>query len=450
MAKRRLVYECGSCNERFPRWAGKCPACGAWNTIEEKEDDGRGMAGGRSANASSDLAPLPTLNQVSEEDTRRFSTGIADLDLVMGGGLVPGSFVLIGGEPGVGKSTLLLEIARIFPGHMLYFSGEESPGQIKIRANRMQIEGSRVSVSRESSLDAVCARILKERPDIAVIDSIQTLQAGEAGTLPGSVSQLRAAAFGLMETAKLSRIPILVTGHITKEGNIAGPMLLEHMVDAVLYFESDRLNHYRLLRAVKNRFGNVGEVAIFEMIGTGLRALPSIPADANDRGAPGCVYSAILEGSRSIAVEVQSLVSRTAYGPARRMAEGLDTRRVILLSAVLEKHLKLNLADQDIFANLAGGLTAHEPGLDLAICSAILSSYAERPAPEQTAFIGEVGLSGEIRPAPRILARLRELKNLGMKRFVIPETQAEEAGIEEAELIPVRHIRELPEVVRAP
>lgn len=446
MAKKsRTVYECSACNEQFSRWAGKCPACGEWNTILEKEETTITATRSRMAG---DMQPLPTLSQVNEEDSRRIRSGIDDLDLVLGGGLVPGSFLLIGGEPGVGKSTLLLEIARTFAGRILYFSGEESPGQIKIRANRMQIDGTHILVSRESVLDAVCGRILKERPDLAVIDSIQTLQAGEPGGLPGSVSQLRAAAFGLMETAKVSRIPILVTGHITKEGSIAGPMLLEHMVDAVLYFESDRLNHYRILRAVKNRFGNIGEVALFEMTGTGLRALSSLPRETTGRGAPGCVFSAIIEGSRSIGVEVQALVSRTAYGPARRMAEGLDNRRLMLLSAVLEKYMKLNLADQDIFANLAGGLTAHEPALDLAIGAAILSSYTEKPAPDGMAFVGEIGLSGEIRPAPGILARIRELKNLGFRRFCLCETQQEEAKIEEADILPVRHIKDIAEVIR--
>jgi DNA repair protein RadA/Sms len=441
MAKKiRTVYECSACNEQFPRWAGKCPACGAWNTIVEKDETTITVS-----RRNAELHPLPTLNQVNEDDSRRIRSGIDDFDLVLGGGLVPGSFLLIGGEPGVGKSTLLLEIARAFHGRILYFSGEESPGQIKMRANRMQIDGSRILVSRESVLDAVCSRIMKERPDLAVIDSIQTLQVSDG--LPGSVSQIRAAAFGLMETAKVSRIPILVTGHITKDGSIAGPMLLEHMVDAVLYFESDRLNHYRILRAVKNRFGNIGEVALFEMTGTGLRALSTLPRETTGRGAPGCVFSAIIEGSRSIGVEVQALVSRTAYGPARRMAEGLDNRRLMLLSAVLEKYLKLNLADQDIFANLAGGLTAHEPALDLAIGAAILSSYTEKPAPDGMAFAGEIGLSGEIRPAPGILARIRELKNLGFRRFCLCETQKEEAKIEEADILPVRHIRDIVEVI---
>lgn len=438
--KLKKIFQCSSCGEILPRWAGKCPTCNSWNTIEEQT-----VAEQNNKVVVSD--DLPTLSQVNEEDSRRIQSGIDDFDLVLGGGFVSGSFILIGGEPGVGKSTLLLEIARRFKNKILYISGEESPGQIKIRANRMQIDGANILVSRESTLDTVCARILKERPALVFIDSIQTLQAGDTTGLPGSVSQLRASAFKLMETAKTSRVPILVTGHITKEGSIAGPMLLEHIVDAVLYFESDRLNHFRILRAVKNRFGNIGEVAIFQMIGTGLQPLTSLPSESIDRSVPGCVFSAIIEGSRSIAVEVQALVSRTAYGPARRMAEGLDTRRLILLSAVIEKYLKLNLADQDIFANLAGGLTADEPALDLAIAAALLSSYIEKPPPDKMAFVGEIGLSGEIRPAPNIVSRIRELRNLGFKRFCISDLQTAEAGIEKANIISIRHIKEIAEVI---
>lgn len=359
-------------------------------------------------------------------DIARITTGIQDLDNVLGGGLVPGALVLLGGEPGVGKSTLLLEIARRFEGKFLYFSGEESPGQIRIRATRLGVMSSNVQVSRETDLETIAQEIEKHKPDIAVIDSIQTVQS--AGSSPGSPAILREAAFRLMEAAKSCSVPILITGHITKDGAIAGPRLLEHMVDTVLLFESDRLKHHRILRAVKNRFGPIGEVALFEMGNAGLHSVLSLAPHREDNPAPGRVYSVLQEGSRSICVEVQALVSRCYAGPPRRMAEGLDNRRLILLGAVLEKYLKLRLSEFDLFANLAGGLSSDDPGLDLGICAAILSSYREIVIPPGFAFIGEVGLTGEVRSPGAVSARIRELSSLGYKTIVLPEAAAKEVG----------------------
>lgn len=439
--KTKDQYICLNCKEIYTRWSGKCPKCGSWNTIEELPEENIIM------NSNKNKFYLKKLSQIDTKEIQRISSGITDVDLVLGGGFVPGSFILIGGEPGVGKSTLMLTLSEHFSKNnqkVLYFSGEESPEQIKLRANRMNIKGENILISRETELNQITFTILSEKPQLIIIDSVQTVQLEDAN-IPGTVSQLKYTAFKLMEIAKKTHIPIILIGHITREGTIAGPKLLEHMVDTVLYFESDRLNHLRILRAIKNRFGNIGEVAIFEMVPEGLKIIQTIPQENHRENSPGCVYSVILEGSRAIAVEVQALVSRT-NNQAKRMAEGLDIRRVILLTAVLEKFLKINLNEQDIFTNLAGGLTAHEPALDLAICTAIISSYLEKPVQKNYAFIGEVGLTGEIRPTPRINARIKELQNLGFEKIFIPIMQKKEIDFFGIDIIEIGHIKEIIEV----
>ncbi len=455
--KNTTVFLCEECGDEFPRWSGKCESCGAWNSLKEftppsAPAGGKGASRGSGAGgAPFKLDTLPALSDIPLDEASRGKTGIAEFDMVLGGGLVPGSFILLGGEPGVGKSTLILEIARLFPGTIYYFSGEESASQVKMRSKRMGVESKDLYISRETDLDAVCYRVAREKPALAVIDSIQTVHRS-GGSAPGSPAGLKEAALALMETCKESRVPILVTGHITRDGGIAGPKMMEHMVDVVLYFESDRLGHYRLLRAVKNRFGPVGEVAIFEMHAGGLREPGSLEIVESPGAAvgPGRVYSVMLEGSRAIGVEVQALVSRTPYGQTRRMAEGLDSRRLILMSAVMEKYLKINLAEYDIFANLAGGLTANEPALDLALCGAILSSYREEPAPAGTAFLGEVGLSGEVRPVGRVMARIKELTNLGFKTFFVPEANRKEIQPMDADIRLVEHVTDLTPAAQAP
>ncbi len=427
--KNRSIFVCRECHAEHAHWGGKCDSCGAWNTLEEQQAAplAHGTATAKKAGSSGvrgRLEPLEPLSAIGAAEESRSSSGIPDLDLVLGGGLVAGSFVLIGGEPGVGKSTLLLEIARSFSHKMYYFIGYESVQLVALRARRLGLEddakkGERLFISRETDLESICTRISRERPAVAVIDSIQTVYGAGRDALPGSVAQLKEAAMMLLETAKTSRVPVIVSGHITKDGAIAGPRLLEHMVDTVLYFESDRLNHYRMLRAIKNRFGPVGEAAFFEMYAGGLRALEGLRPTVIHDSAPGRVYSVILEGSRPIGVEVQSLVSRSAYGQCRRMAEGLDNRRLVLLAAVLEKYLKARLAECDIFANLAGGLTADEPALDLALCAAILSSYQEADL-AGLGCVGEVGLSGEVRPVARLDERIAELTRLGCRRILVP------------------------------
>ncbi|MCS7205006.1 MAG: DNA repair protein RadA [Leptospiraceae bacterium] len=435
--KEKRKYICSNCGELHLRWNGKCHKCGSWNTIIEID----------ASTIEEDLKDIhiQDLSDINTKLDYRIKSGIPDLDLVLGGGFVPGSLILLGGEPGVGKSTLMLTIAENFAKSqkkVLYFSGEESPEQIKIRAERLKISGKNIYLSKETHLSKIIALVLREKPELVIIDSVQTIQT-ENGNLPGTVSQLKYVAFQLMEIAKQTYIPMILIGHITREGTIAGPKLLEHMVDTVLYFESDRLNHFRILRAIKNRFGNVGEVALFEMHPDGLKVLQTIPQEIHRVPSAGCAYSAILEGSRSIAVEVQALVTRTNHGPTKRMAEGLDVRRVIQITAVMEKFLKINLNEQDVFTNLAGGLTAHEPGLDLAIATAILSSHWEKPIPKTKAFLGEIGLTGEIRPIPRINARVKELHNLGVSSIIIPVSQKKEVDFLDLDIKEIEHIKDI-------
>ena len=359
---------------------------------------------------------------------------------------MPGSFLLIAGEPGVGKSTLMIEAVRNLQGTVHYYSGEESPAQVKMRCSRMGFDSPGFLLSRETDLDSIVGKILEDRPILAIVDSIQTVQRPGAGSGPGSPGQMREAAMALLEACKTAGSILIVTGHVTKDGAIAGPRILEHMVDTVLYFETDRLNHYRFLRAVKNRFGPVGETAVFEMIQSGLRIVSEIHPDG-ERGpsASGRVYSVIHHGSRAMTVEVQALVVRAAYGPSRRMADGMDTRRLILISAVLEKFLKIHLSDCDIFANLAGGLSSDEPGLDLALAAAILSSFREVVVDPRMAFVGELGLSGEVRSVSGMDRRIRELAGSGFRKLVVPPIQdhwKELAG--ETELLSVEHVYQLP------
>ncbi|WP_016760743.1 DNA repair protein RadA [Leptospira weilii] len=427
--KKKLTrtFICQSCGQDFSRWAGRCESCGNWNSIIEEIGGERfAPSNGNSRKNKSYQEPI-SLDRVEEESLERMGTGLKELDLVLGGGLVPGSLTLIGGEPGVGKSTLVLEVSRYLTQankKVLYISGEESPSQIRMRAERMGFRSSNLLLTSETYAENISAMIEGERPSVVFVDSIQTIAREALPNQAGTVTQLRECTQVLLETAKRSGIPILMTGHITKEGTIAGPKVLEHLVDTVLYFEGDRLNYYRLLRAVKNRFGAVGDLAIFEMFSGGLREVGDrnrifVSAGAEERS--GSVISAVLEGSRALTVEVQALVSKTGFAQARRMAEGPDTRRVILLAAVIEKYIKIKLGECDLFSNLAGGLNADEPALDLAICTSIISSYLDQPLPKGTCVLGEVGLSGEVRSIGQANLRIKELAGVGMKKVILPE-----------------------------
>ncbi len=445
MAKKSgRIYICSQCGAEHPRWVGRCSDCGAWNTVEERAlASTLSSTASMPANAYPPLSEMVSLADVDEWNLKRFSTCMGGVDLVLGGGIVPGAFLLLAGEPGVGKSTLLLELARQGGISFYYFSGEESPGQIRLRAQRMGLPLENIQISHETFLEAICDRILKDRPALCVIDSIQTVRSASGGSAPGSPGQLREASLALMDVARRAGSAVLVTGHMTKDGAVAGPKLLEHMVDGVLYFETDRTNHKRILRAVKNRFGSVGELAIFHIHNGGLSEVVDYTTLPDDHTNPsGRVYSALSEGSRAIGVEVQSLVVRSSLGQARRMADGIDSRRLILISAVLEKYLKMNLSEMDIFVNLAGGLSADDPGLDLAMAAAVISSYSERPV-GRSAFLGELSLTGEIRPAGDMVRKIKELNASGVERIYLPVQSKEQGNFQDLSIVEVGDVQSL-------
>ncbi len=443
------TFLCQSCGQEFTRWAGKCESCGKWNTIVEESGGDRFSSSPSYKKSAVYKEPVP-IDSIPSDDTKRISSGLSELDLVLGGGLVPGSLILVGGEPGVGKSTLILEISRsmISQGRkILYISGEESAAQVGLRAARMNVLSANLLLSSETYAENISAMVEDVAPDLVFVDSIQTLTREALPNQAGTVTQLRECTQVLLETAKRTGIPIVMTGHITKDGAIAGPKVLEHLVDTVLYFEGDKLNYFRLLRAVKNRFGAVGDLAVFEMLESGLKEVKDrqrVFISSLTEGKSGSVISSVVEGSRALSVEVQALVSRTNYSQARRMAEGPDTRRLILLAAVIEKYLGHTLSECDIFGNLAGGLQVDEPALDLAICASILSSYTERPVQSGFAVIGEVGLSGEVRSVGQVSLRLKELKGVGIETVFLPKGNlAELEKIPGMEIVGISALREL-------
>lgn len=409
---------------------GQCPACGEWNTfVEEKIDSGitKGTsAAARQMRQSVREAKVVPLNEVSADDDVRYRTGIRELDRVLGGGIVPGSLVLVGGDPGIGKSTLLLQVCRELggDGKILYISGEESQTQIKLRARRMGAFPSGLLLLCETSLEIIRGVIEQERPRLVVIDSIQTMYSEDVTSAPGSVSQVREATNVFMHLAKGLCIPIFLVGHVTKEGAVAGPRVLEHMVDTVLYFEGDRHASYRILRAVKNRFGSTNEIGVFEMQQNGLAEVEN-PSEFMLSGRPenasGSVVACSMEGTRPILIEIQALVCQSNFGMPRRTATGTDYNRVNLLMAVLEKRLGMALSNSDAYVNIAGGIRMNEPAVDLGIILAIVSSYRNRPIDEKTVVFGEVGLSGEVRGVNMPDQRVAEARKLGFERCILPE-----------------------------
>ncbi|MCB1159091.1 MAG: DNA repair protein RadA [Leptospiraceae bacterium] len=451
MKKKTKNFICQECGTVFSRWAGKCSSCGTWSSIIEEVSSSDRFSKPLSSQSLSYAKPV-SIQEVEQEEYKRIKTGLSELDLVLGGGIVPGSLVLIGGEPGVGKSTLILEISRKLAEknhRVIYVSGEESPSQISLRARRMKIKSEHILISGESYVENISAMILQEKPSLVFVDSIQTIHKESLMNQAGTITQLRECTQELLETAKKINIPIFIIGHITKEGNIAGPKVLEHLVDTVLYFEGDKLNYYRILRAAKNRFGAVGDIAVFEMYSEGLREVIDrnlLFISRNREEKTGSVLSAIMEGSRALTVEVQALVSRTSFSQARRMAEGLDNRRLVLMAAVIEKYLDMRMIECDIFSNLTGGLNVDEPALDLAICVSIISSYLDKEPRGELAVIGEVGLSGEIRPVSHINTRIKELQSIGIEKILIPEGNITEASSAGKEISGIRHIREIEKV----
>ena len=433
MAKEKTVYVCSACGYETPRWMGKCPGCNAWNTMEEQAPQASvSQAAPVKANKQrgGTGAKALRLDEIPEENAARASTGIGELDRVLGGGVVEGSLMLVGGDPGIGKSTLLLQVSENLArqgARVLYISGEESARQIKMRARRLGVAADSLLILSENAMDAAEKRWEEIQPDYMIIDSIQTMYRPDMASAPGSVSQVRECASLLMRMAKTTGCAVFLVGHVTKEGAIAGPRILEHMVDVVLYFEGDRQHDHRILRAVKNRFGSVNELGLFEMHEKGMLpvANPSeMLLSERAKNVPGsCVIPAI-EGSRPMLVDVQALALQTAYGTPRRTTNGFDAGRLALLLAVLEKRAGVSLFNQDVYVNVAGGLSLSEPAADLALCAAVASSVRDVCIPGDWAVMGEVGLAGEIRAVSQCERRLSECARLGFTSAVLPRENA--------------------------
>jgi DNA repair protein RadA/Sms len=416
-------YVCQACGATSPKWAGQCAECGAWNTlVESAAAAARPRAGGFAAQR----APLQRLDEVGTEETQRTTTGLVELDRVLGGGLVPGAVILIGGDPGIGKSTLLLQALAAVEGHLstLYVTGEESLQQVSVRARRLDLPRLDLSVLAETSLESILDALAQARPGLVVIDSVQTLYTGTLDSAPGSVSQLRECAAQLVRYAKTRHCAIILVGHVTKEGAIAGPRVLEHMVDTVLYFEQDVGSRFRIVRAVKNRFGAVNELGVFAMTDGGLREVSNPSAlflSRHEQPVPGSVITVTRQGTRPLLVEVQVLVDQAAFGNPKRVALGLEGNRLAMLLAVLHRHAGIALGDQDVFANVVGGMRIQETAGDLPLLLAALSSFRSRPVPNDVVMFGEVGLAGEIRPVQGGEERLQEAAKHGFKRAIVPE-----------------------------
>lgn len=446
MAKGRTQYVCQECSHVSPSWLGRCPHCEGWNTFtEELAQVGKSTATDRTVRS----VAVP-VSQIAPQSGTRLSSGIAELDRVLGGGLVSGSVVLVGGDPGIGKSTLLTQSAHLVASQspntsVLYVSGEESGYQIRLRCERLGAMSDRLLVANETDVDVVLAQISATRPALVVIDSIQTAACSELDSVPGTVSQVRHCAALLTRVAKSQGVPVVLVGHVTKEGSLAGPRVLEHMVDTVLYFEGDRTHAYRVLRAVKNRFGSTNEIGLFEMHGEGLVGVENASAALlaeRSAGASGSSVGAVVEGTRPLLVEVQALVTHSFLSTPRRTATGLDYNRLTMLLAVLEKRMGLRLGDQDVYLNIAGGVRVMEPAADLAAVAAVASSFREAPVERHTVLIGEVGLGGEIRDVPHLDRRLAEAERMGFTRAVIARPRSNRTRQAGVELVHARNVEE--------
>jgi len=448
----RTQYVCSECGASSLKWQGQCPACNAWNTLSETRVEASDKAANRFA-ALAGVAPVQTLGEVEARDMPRRSTGIDEFDRVLGGGLVEGGVVLIGGDPGIGKSTLLLQAlaAMSSQARVLYVSGEESSAQVALRARRLGLDGGKVRLLAEIGLERIQATLAAEQPQVAVIDSIQTLYSAELQSAPGSVAQVRECAAQLTRVAKQSGVSLVFVGHVTKEGALAGPRVLEHMVDTVLYFEGDTHSSFRLVRAFKNRFGAVNELGVFAMTDRGLKGVANPSAlflSQHDQQVPGSCVMVTQEGSRPLLVEVQALVDAAHVPNPRRLSVGLEQQRLAMLLAVLHRHAGVATFDQDVFVNAVGGVRIQEPAADLAVLLAILSSMRNRPLPRGMVAFGEVGLAGEVRPAPRGQERLREAAKLGFSVAIIPKANAPKQKIEGLEVIAVERLEQALERLR--
>ncbi len=450
--KVKTVFFCTECGQETPKWQGQCPGCGTWNTMVEQPK----TTTKKSAPSSFGGGGLSTLqnrpkrvSEIETQDEVRFSTGLTELDRVLGGGAVRGSLILVGGEPGIGKSTLLLQICAPLTrsAKVLYVSGEESVRQLKLRAGRLSVESENLYLFAENSLGSLLEAVRELKPDVLIVDSIQTLYQEENSAAPGSISQVRDCTMALMQLSKREEVTVFVIGHVNKEGSIAGPKVLEHMVDCVLYFEGEQHTAYRILRAAKNRFGATHEMGMFEMRDTGLREVhnPSeLLLSGRVKDAPGTCVTCVMEGIRPVLAEIQGLLVPTNFGNPRKTSNGLDYQRAVLLQAVLEKRGGLLIGSCDAYLNVVGGLTLSEPGIDLAVILAMASSFRDKPLPEHLMAVGEVGLAGELRSVSKLEERLAEAKRLGFSLCMVPKQQA--AGDlripKGVQLVPVGNIRE--------
>ena len=435
MQKQKQVFVCSNCGYETAKWSGKCYSCGEWNTLEEKSIT---VSLGQTTVRTSLTAEAVPISQISFQDDKRFSTGLKELDRVLGGGVVSGSLVLVGGDPGIGKSTLLLQICEYLckDKRIYYVSGEESMSQIKLRANRLSVTSPNLMLISQTNIDTIVNTALSDKPDILIVDSIQTMNCDSVSSTPGSVTQIKEATAALMRLAKEYDITVFVT----KEGALAGPKILEHMVDTVLYFEGDKNHAFRILRAVKNRFGSTNEIAVFEMCSNGLKEIdnPSkMFLDGRPENVPGTCVTCIMEGTRAILAEVQALVTKTGYPNPRRMSSGVDYNRMSLLIAVLEKRANFALYNQDVYVNVVGGFKVDETSADLAIVLAIASSLVDFEMPSDLIAVGEIGLSGGIRAVSHIENRIKEARRLGFKRIMIPSRNRLAAKFDDIEVIKI-------------
>ncbi len=457
MSKTRTNFVCQTCGYISPRWIGKCAECGTWNSfVEEKTTIGGGESekakGVRSLNAAASSKPV-RLSEIAINVEERITTGIAEFDRTLGGGIMPGSIVLVGGDPGIGKSTLMMQMVRGLLGSTtLYVSGEESARQLKSRAERLGLINDNLYILSETNVETVLDAIRNMTPDIVIVDSIQTMYRPMIESAPGSVSQVRECTALLMQVAKMTGIPVFVIGHVTKEGAIAGPKVLEHIVDTVLQFEGERTHAYRILRAAKNRYGSTNEIGVFSMTSKGLEEVPNPSAvflSERQYGSSGSAVTSVMEGTRPVMLEIQALVTNSSYSYPQRTVTGYDPKRVALLLAVLEKRLGAKLSHSDVFINIAGGLFIDEPAADLAIAMAVLSNHADIPVDSTACLIGEVGLGGEVRAVPLAELRIAEAIKLGFEHIVFPKANLKSVPkvVDKIRLSPVDHLKDVKNLV---
>ncbi len=457
--KSKTVFVCTECGNEYPKWMGKCTACNSWGTVKEEtvftgQPAGKSQRHGIKSGAIDSLASIgeesepKRLKDISTDDELRTGTGLSEFDRVLGGGLVAGSLILLGGDPGIGKSTILLQICRHIgqTQKVLYVSGEESLRQIKLRADRLGVEGDNLKIYSETNMENILERISREKPDLLVIDSVQTMFNPNVNSAPGSVSQIREVASTLMRVAKTYSIATFLVGHVTKEGSIAGPKVLEHIVDCVLYFEGDQNRAYRIIRAIKNRFGSTNEIGVFEMNSSGLTEIKN-PSSAmlsgRPQGVPGSCIVCTMEGTRPVLAEIQALATPTAFGNPRRMTAGVDFNRAMMLMAILEKRAGMHLSSHDVYINVVGGLKMVEPAIDLAVILSLASGFKNRPLPDDLVAVGEVGLTGEIRSVSYLESRIIEAEKMGFKKIAVPYIGKRAAKFKNIEVCQYSNIQQI-------